>query len=159
MITANDYTALDNKLTFVPSAESEQTICHMVAIHDDREVEGPELFRIQLTSDDSRILLQPSVAAVTITDSDGKFDTTLEIVIKLMRTKSCNNIIIIFFILFLPFSQLFVTRKSCSPLVECTVGHRRTRVRRPNSAAHWAELSPGSALRLDTGKNRMCQNA
>ena len=70
---ASDFTSLDETLTFVPSVSAEQTICHTVEIHDDREVEGAEFFSIRLTSTEPMIVLQPASAVVTISEGDGQF--------------------------------------------------------------------------------------
>ena len=71
--TASDFTSLDETLTFVPSVSAEQTTCHKVEIHDDREVEGAEFFSIRLTSTEPMIVLQPASAVVTISEGDGQF--------------------------------------------------------------------------------------
>ena len=71
---ANDYSALDEVLTFVPSTDMKQTICRTVTIYDDREVEGAEFFRIHLSSDDTSVILRPDSADVTISEGDGNLN-------------------------------------------------------------------------------------
>ena len=73
-LVASDFTELDETLTFVPSVRAEQTICHTVEIHDDREVEGAEFFTIRLSSKEPMVVLQPSSAVVTISEGDGEFE-------------------------------------------------------------------------------------
>ena len=46
-------------------------------IHDDREVEGAEFFRIHLTSNDTSVILRPDSADVTISEGDGKCQACL----------------------------------------------------------------------------------
>ena len=59
-------------LTFEPVEASEQSICHPVVVHDDREVEGAEFFQLRLTTSDPAVVLNPASATVTITEGDGK---------------------------------------------------------------------------------------
>lgn len=59
-------------LTFEPLEASEQSICHPVFVHDDREVEGAEFFQLRLTTSDPAVVLDPASATVTITEGDGK---------------------------------------------------------------------------------------
>ena len=59
-------------LTFEPLEASEQSICHPVVVHDDREVEGAEFFKLLLTTSDPAVFLYPASATVTITEGDGK---------------------------------------------------------------------------------------
>ena len=75
-VNDRDYTSLDEFLTFEPSEDTKQSICHPVFIHDDREVEGAEFFRILLTSSDPVVILEPASATVTITEGDGKLYTS-----------------------------------------------------------------------------------
>lgn len=76
---ANDFSAVDEVLSFVPTTVAKQTICREVMIYDDREVEGAEFFRIHLTSDDPSVILHPDSADVTISEGDGKFQPCLYI--------------------------------------------------------------------------------
>ena len=72
LVDENDYTSLDEFLTFEPSEATEQSVCHPVVVHDDREVEGAEFFQLRLTSSDPVVILDPATATVTITEGDGK---------------------------------------------------------------------------------------
>ena len=72
-VNEHDYTALNEFLTFEPSEAPEQSVCHPVVVHDDREVEGAEFFLLRLTSSDPVVILEPASATVTITEGDGKF--------------------------------------------------------------------------------------
>ena len=84
-----DYTAVDELLTFEPSDAAEQSICHPVVVKDDRAVEGAEFFLLRLTSSDPVVVLEPDSATVTITDGDGRFTHMYDSKINISCMFSC----------------------------------------------------------------------
>ena len=62
----------DMAVEFVPSV-SPMTVCVSIVVIDDEDVEEEEMFRLELSTLQEQVLLgEPSSAAVTIVDNEGK---------------------------------------------------------------------------------------
>ena len=64
-----DYTSLSVELSF-NSANDQQQLCMSIDTIDDSDVEGNEMFFVDITTSEAQVSVSPSRATVTITDND-----------------------------------------------------------------------------------------
>ena len=68
-----DYTNISTSLTYLPSLETNQTICVNITILEDGILEDNEEFSVVLSSIDVTVLaVFPRIATVSIIDNDGR---------------------------------------------------------------------------------------
>ena len=66
----DDYSVLQNPLTFTPGVNVSCTT--VVPIIDDTVLEDNQTFNVVLSTEDSKVLVDPASATVTIIDNDGE---------------------------------------------------------------------------------------
>lgn len=64
-----DYTSLNVELSF-NSANDQQQLCMSIDTIDDSDVEGNEMFFVDIMTSEAQVSVSPSRATVTITDND-----------------------------------------------------------------------------------------
>lgn len=80
--------SLSNEITFFPGEVSR---CANVMITDDNVLEVSEIFSVQVSANDSGVVIgSPSSASVMILDNDGRFNTLQQVSIVDTMYDCCN---------------------------------------------------------------------
>ena len=73
-----DYESKSVTLTFPIGSTVGKSVCFTIGIYDDLKVENPEAFSVNLQSSDTRAVIVPGQAQITVTiynsPSDGEFN-------------------------------------------------------------------------------------